>query len=431
MGICTFCHYINKYGYYIIRTYSSFYIVNIRLPKHNKPHINLNITHKVKLTPHPLAYLDMLITLNNTTFNTHTQIPQTFSQHIHTYNHTYTTRYTHLLVLLLIFYNKILSTNRFHILVIPSSMGKCTNSYYINKIDKYIKQKHCTSYIKKNMSPKNNTNPIPSNTTLKAKPTSYHTNLKQLYTQHNTTPPLHTDTTSKTLTLHTQTHNAHFPQTNKLYLLQCPKTTTHTNNPPKTNLPTPQLPPNVILTTPKPNNINTYLTYTNYNTHGKITRLKNKKHQTTTYKVANHIKIKSTTLHQATYCPITTNSTKQTQLDTNSKKTHITHLHPNIDPKTIISHIKRHTHHHLIHPKTLNRIKRTRPTGLATTQNNIPNQNNSNNQKPLRVDQPPNTPQPPIQTINPTHIYTTPTHKPKINNTTTQQHTLKNINLTT
>ena len=97
MGICIFCHYINKYGYYIIRTYSSLYIVIIRLPKYNKPHINFNITltHKVKLTPHILAYLDMLTKLYNTTFNTHIQITQTFSIHIHTYNHTYTTRYAH------------------------------------------------------------------------------------------------------------------------------------------------------------------------------------------------------------------------------------------------------------------------------------------------------------------------------------------------
>ena len=102
MGICIFYHYINKYGYYIIRKYSSFYIVKIRPPKHNKTYINFNITLtlKVKLTLHPLAYLDMPNSSHMTTFNTHTPITQSFSKHIHTYNHNYTTHYTHLLILL-------------------------------------------------------------------------------------------------------------------------------------------------------------------------------------------------------------------------------------------------------------------------------------------------------------------------------------------
>ena len=286
MGICTFRHFINKYGYYIIRQHFSFYIVKIRLPKLKKIYINFNITliHKVKLTLHPLAYLDMPITPHNTTFYTHTQTTQTFSQHMHTCKHNSTTHYTHLLILLLTPYSMIL-TSRFYILVLPSFMKICTLYCYTNQINYYIIHKHHTSYTKNNMPSKFNTNSIPSNTTLKAKHTPSHTNLDQLTTHNNTTPPLHTYTTSKTLELYTHTYNAHFPQTNTTYLPQCLTTTTHPHNTPKTNLPPPQPTPHIIITTPTLNNINNYLTYINHNTQGNITKLQNKQHPTTTYKV--------------------------------------------------------------------------------------------------------------------------------------------------
>ena len=279
MGICTFCYYFNKYAYYIIRKHSYFYIIKIWVSKHIKTYINFHntFTHKVKLTFYPPTYLYILITSHNTTFKTHTHITQTFSKHKHTYNHNHPTHYTHLLVLLLILHSVTLNTSRFHTLVIPPLIRKYTLYCYINKIDYYIIQKQCISYIKNNMPPNTNTNSIPSNTTLKAKPIPYHTNFVQLNTQNNTTPPIHTYTPSKPFTLYTHTYNTHLPQTNKPYLLQCPKTTTHTHKIPKTNLPPPQPTPHIMITTPKLNNINNYLTYIHHNTQGKLTKLQNKK----------------------------------------------------------------------------------------------------------------------------------------------------------